>query len=205
MLGGKRKQEQRFLSAKEQLLKLPGVHISQVLNVQDVTDLAQRLGFGFRTRIFSPWVTLWTFLWQVLSLDHSCREAVMRLHGVRLGRGLPECSTDTGAYCRARRRLSYDLIVLLFRRVAQRLHDALPDESLLWCGRRVKIVDGSTVSMPDTPANQARFPQQRAQKPGLGFPIARLVALFLRYLRTGLLEQWCHFGYRHVCVSRQRE
>lgn len=129
----------------------------------------------------------------------------MRLHGVRLGRGLPECSPDTGAYCRARRRLSYDLIVLLFRRVAQRLHDALPDESLLWCERRVKIVDGSTVSMPDTPANQARFPQQRAQKPGLGFPIARLVALFLRYLRTGLLEQWCHFGYRHVCVSRQRE
>lgn len=67
---------------------------------------------------------------------------------------------------------------MLFRRVAQRLHDRLADGALLWCGRRVKIVDGSTVSMPDTAANQARFPQQSGQKAGLGFPIARLVAIF---------------------------
>lgn len=153
------------------------MQISQVLDVEEVMDVTRALGIRYRTRMFSPWVTLWTFLWQVISPDHSCRGALMRLHHDQVSSGSQRCNTDTGAYCRARLRLSYDLIVGLYRRVAQRLHSRLTDESLLWCGRRVKIVDGSTVSMPDTPANQARFPQQRNQKKGLGFPIARLVAV----------------------------
>ena len=178
MPNGKPSQYTQFLSAKESLLKWPGLQLSQVLDVEEIIDAAQALGIRYRTRIFSPWVTLWTFLWQVISPDHSCREALMRLHSDQFACGSQLCNTDTGAYCRARMRLSYGLIVMLFRRVAQRLHDRLADGALLWCGRRVKIVDGSTVSMPDTAANQARFPQQSGQKAGLGFPIARLVAIF---------------------------
>ncbi len=159
-------------------MRLPGLQISQVLDVDAIIDAAQALGIRYRTRMFSPWVTLWTFLWQVLSADHSCREALMRLHSDQVSSGSELCNTDTGAYCKARLRLSYEFIVLLYRRVAQQLHDGPTDKSLLWCGRHVKIVDGSTVTMPDTPANQARFPQQRNQKRGLGFPIARLVAVF---------------------------
>lgn len=83
----------------------------------------------------------------------------------------------TGSYCRARQRLPLGLIVSLIGRVAERLFQRLSKEHL-WYGRRVKIVDGTTVSMPDTAANQARFPQLRSQKAGLGFPIARLVGVF---------------------------
>jgi hypothetical protein len=46
-----------------------------------------------------------------------------------------------------------------------------------WRGRRIKLVDGTTITMPDTPENQAVYPQQSGQEPGLGFPIARLVVL----------------------------
>jgi hypothetical protein len=53
----------------------------------------------------------------------------------------------------------------------------------LWHGRRVKVVDGTTLSMPDTPANQRAYPQPTVQEPGLGFPIARAVAVFC--LATG--------------------
>src|SRR6202012_4075508 len=63
------------------------------------------------------------------------------------------------------------------RSLGHELHDDLP-EDWLWCGRRVKVVDGTTVSMPDTEANQGEYPQSRSQKPGLGFPIARPVVVF---------------------------
>jgi hypothetical protein len=56
-------------------------------------------------RIFSPLATLWVFLGQVLSADHSCRAAVARLIAHRVARGQEACSPHTGAYCRARKRL----------------------------------------------------------------------------------------------------
>ncbi|MFQ6024836.1 MAG: transposase, partial [Acidiferrobacterales bacterium] len=84
---------------------------------------------------------------------------------------------NTGSYCKARIRLPEGAVVSLARQSGQRLCDLTP-EAWRWNGRRVKIVDGSTVSMPDTEANQEAYPQQRAQQPGLGFPIARLVAVF---------------------------
>ena len=68
------------------------------------------------------------------------------------------------------------------RSLGRRLHDELP-EDWLWCGRRVKVVDGTTVSMPDTAANQREYPQSPSQEPGLGFPIARMVVVFC--LATG--------------------
>src|SRR2546423_13681710 len=57
---------------------------------------------GWLDRIFSPLVTLWAFLGQVLSADHSCRAAVARLIAHRLSRGQRPRSAETGAYCQAR-------------------------------------------------------------------------------------------------------
>jgi len=127
--------------------------------------------------VFSPFVTLWMFVWQALSPGASCREAVLRLLSYRQSRGMMIISARTGAYCRARGRLSIHLVVALMTRVAEKLHTR-ESPSARWLGRRVKIVDGTTVSMPDTAANQCRFPQQSSQKPGLGFPIARLLGVF---------------------------
>jgi hypothetical protein len=131
---------------------------------------------GWLDRIFSPLVTLWVFLGQVLSADHSCRAAVARLIAHRLARGQAPCSPQTGAYCQARQRLPESF----FSDVACSVGRALDDKAerrWLWKGRRVYLFDGTTVTMPDTPENQAAYPQVYNQKPGLGFPIARLGAL----------------------------
>jgi hypothetical protein len=135
-----------------------------------------------RDRIFTPMVTLAAFLGQVLSEDHSCQAAVDRLIAWRAARGLPPCSADTGGYCKARQRLPETLLPRLVRDTADRLGDAAPD-GWLFHGRRVVLADGSSVSMPDTPANQRTYPQPRQQKPGCGFPVARVVVLIA--LATG--------------------
>jgi hypothetical protein len=130
----------------------------------------------FRDRIFNPLVTLWTFLTQVLSQDHSCREAVLRLIAFLVSEGRPKCSPDTGSYCAARKRLPASFPAKLVRKTGEALEEKAPPE-WLWKGRTVHLVDGSTCSMPDTPANQEVFPQSSSQKPGLGFPLTRIVAI----------------------------
>src|SRR5262245_28981568 len=131
---------------------------------------------GWLDRIFSPLVTLWVFLGQVLSADHSCRAAVARLIAHRLARGQRPCSARTGAYCQARKRLPEAFFATVACSVGRALDDRA-ERGWLWQGRRVYLFDGTTVTMPDTPANQAAYPQVYNQKPGLGFPIARLGAL----------------------------
>src|SRR5262245_40553760 len=131
---------------------------------------------GWLDRIFSPLVTLWVFLGQVLSADHSCRAAVARLLAHRLARGQGWCSPRTGAYCQARRRLPESFFADVACSVGRRLDDQA-ERRWLWQGRRVYLFDGTTVTMPDTPEHQAAYPQVDNQKPGLGFPIARLGAL----------------------------
>jgi len=131
---------------------------------------------GWLDRVFSPLVTLWVFLGQVLSADHSCRAAVARLIAHRLARGQAPCSPRTGAYCQARQRLPESFFADVACAVGRAL-DEKAERRWLWQGRRVYLFDGTTVTMPDTPANQAAYPQVYNQKPGLGFPIARLGAL----------------------------
>jgi hypothetical protein len=128
-------------------------------------------------RIFSPLVTLWVFLGQVLSADHSCRAAVARLIAYRLARGHNPCSGATGAYCQARKRLPEKFFAAVARRTGRAL-DAKVESPWLWKRRRVYIYDGSSVTMPDTPENQAEYPQPVVQRPGLGFPLARMAAVF---------------------------
>ena len=127
--------------------------------------------------IYTPAVTIWVFLSQCLSADHSCREAVARLIAWRLARGLRRCSADTGAYCTARESLPEDVCSRLMRETGRQVDAEGPPE-WRWLGHRVLDVDGSTLTMPDTPANQAEYPQVSGQKRGCGFPIARIVVVF---------------------------
>jgi len=127
--------------------------------------------------IYTPAVTVWVFLSQCLSPDHSCRDAVARLIAWRLAAGLSPCSADTGAYCTARGDLPEEAVHGLVRDTGRQVEDESP-ETWLWHGRKVRVVDGSTVTMPDTPENQAAYPQQKSQKPGCGFPIARILVIF---------------------------
>ena len=129
-----------------------------------------------RDRIFTPVVTLCTFLSQIHSDDPSCRAAVARLNATRVAQGLAPCSPLTGGYCKARQRLPETLLYGLVHQSGQRLQQQVPT-AWHWHGRAVKIVDGSGVSMPDTEANQQEYPQPGSQQPGLGFPVARLVVV----------------------------
>jgi len=127
--------------------------------------------------IYTPAITIWVFLSQCLSADHSCRDAVARLRAWQVALGLRPCSAETGAYCTARGNLPHQAIHQLIRDTGMEADD-LADEDWLWQRRRVRVVDGSTITMPDTPANQAEYPQQKNQAPGCGFPIARIVVIF---------------------------
>jgi len=116
------------------------------------------------------------FVSQSLNSDRSCQQIVNQAAVQRLLKGLPVCSTHTGGYCRARQRLPLDLVSGLAIHVGRQIDQQVPDR---WCwrGRRVRLVDGTTVTMPDTSANQATYPKHGGQKPGLGFPICRIVGI----------------------------
>jgi hypothetical protein len=153
-----------------------GLPFSDVLPAEAIRDALGTLAVTWRDRLFTPVVTLWLFLSQVLGKDHSCLSAVARLLAYRAGRGLAPCSARTGSYCKARQRLPESLPAQLVRHSGADLHGQAPP-AWLWRGRPVKIVDGTGVSLPDTPANQKAYPQPGGQKPGLGFPMMRLVVL----------------------------
>jgi hypothetical protein len=141
----------------------------------------------YRERIYPPLVTLTLFIEQVLGADHSCQDAVARGLSARVALGQSACSLNTGPYCKARARLPLSLIARLAREVGQRLCAEQP-AAWRWRGREVKLIDGTTASMPDTSANQTCFPQSGGQQRGLGFPVARLVAIVS--LSTGAVIEW---------------
>jgi hypothetical protein len=117
---------------------------------------------SFRDRLFSPVVTLWLFLAQVLDADPCCRAAVARWCAWRAARRLPPCSPDPSAFCKARGRLPEGVLRRLTRVTGRRLHSHLP-APWLWQGHPLKVVDGSTSSLPDTEANQLQCPTPRSR------------------------------------------
>lgn len=144
-------------------------------------------GGRWRNRIYGPLVTLKLFLEQVLSADQSCQDAVARGLSERVALDQAPCSVNSASYCEARKRLPLGLSVRLAKEVGARLCTGQPS-AWRWRDREVKLVDGTTVSVPDTAQNQARFPQSREQKPGLGFPLARVVAIVS--LSCGAVLDW---------------
>jgi len=124
---------------------------------------------GFRNRTFPLPVVFWAFLCQILA-DGSCRHAVSSVQSLLSRKGKAICSPSTAAYCKARVRIPIRLLLKIHRRLVAGM-----------CPRRLPrtfVIDGTTISMPDTPANQAAWPQSRSQEEGCGFPIMRLVGLF---------------------------
>jgi hypothetical protein len=169
--------QQQLSFLRRQFLQDGDLPFSNVLSAGTVTQALTAINVCWLDRIYSPLVTLWVFLGQVLSADHSCRAAVARLIAYRLSRGQSPCSAETGAYCQARRRLPEEFFSNVARQTGRALETAI-DPQWLWKQRRVYAFDGSTVSMPDTAENQRAYPQNVAQQPGLGFPIARIAAVF---------------------------
>ena len=104
----------------------PGLPFADLLPEDDVQQALRDQNISFRERIFSPLVTLWVFLSQLLDPDQSCRNAVARLLAYRVGQGLPPCSANTAAYCKAKQRLPEGLLESLTHSTGQRLHQQAP-------------------------------------------------------------------------------
>jgi Transposase DDE domain len=164
-------------SCRRQMHRASALPIANLLSAADVDEAVAAEGCAFRDRVFTPLITVWVFLGQVLDPDHSCRQAVLRFVAWLAAHGLRCCSSGTAAYCKARARLPEGVLARLVRRTGRKLEGQTPRD-WHWHGRRVRIGDGTTASMPDTMANQKAYPQSRTQKRGVGFPIVRLVVIF---------------------------
>jgi hypothetical protein len=150
-----------------------------VLTAERIQEIAcqEQVAFGTAdSDIYSVPVTLWAFLSQCTSPAKSCLAAVARVMVLLSTLGRQACGAGTGAYCKARRKLSEGFLKRLACTVGGEVEDQAPD-AWRWHGRRVVLIDGSTLSMPDTPANQRAYPQSRSQRPGVGFPLLRWVTL----------------------------
>lgn len=129
-----------------------------------------------RRTIFSKENTFWAFLGQVLDADGGCKEVVRKLQSYASLKGIKIPSSSTASYCTARKKLDEQTLCNIFQHTAVK-GDKSSKTGLL-SNRRVVVVDGTGLSMPDTPENQAVWPQSAAQKPGCGFPSARVCACF---------------------------
>jgi hypothetical protein len=147
-------------------------------------------GTNSRERIFSVRRTFFGFLYQVLNPDCPCREVVRQIQALFALHQDGDVDEGTGGYCQARRRLPWDILPRLRCAAAAQAQKARQ----LWRGLCVKVVDGTTTSLPDTDKNQRAYPQPGSQKPGCGFPLLRLVGVFS--LSTGALLDYAR-GDKH--------
>lgn len=183
---------QQILSFKRTVLQLPHLPFSDILSA----DLLKQLISASprkRNRIFTPLVTLKAFISQVLSADGSCRQAVSQVFAERVGQGKKANSICTSSYCKARDDLPLEPLIHAVKETGKTLHQQA-HASWCWKGHNTLIVDGTTVLMADTADNQKAFPQQTCQKPGLGFPIARIVGLIS--LSTGSVVSYAKGAFQ---------
>jgi len=171
----------QFRLVLSSLLQAPGLPFTDVLTEAEIEEAFDEDESWFAREegeVFTPPLTVWAFLSQVLHKDEqrSCLAAVSRIIVLLVALGREPCANNSGGYCKARGKLPETVLERLTTQLADGCEKQVP-EDWLWKGRHVKLADGTTVSMPDTEANQKAYPQQASQAKGLGFPIARMVVL----------------------------
>ncbi len=157
----------------------PGHRFLDLLPEPQLAHIAAAEGVAFAHDpgdVYTPAVTLWAFLTQVLSASKSCTAAVARVLVLMALLERPVPSAHTGGYCKARAKLPAPFLRRLTTTVANAVEDQAP-ACWRWHGRRVLLADGFEVTLEDTEANQQAYPQPSAQQPGLGFPMMRVVVL----------------------------
>jgi Transposase DDE domain len=139
-----------------------------LLQPDAILAVCREIGYtGWRDRVLTPVTTMQLFLLQILHGNTACSH-LPHLSGLRF---------TAAAYCQARARLPIRFFDLLLQRFSRAVQRSAVDDGR-WHGHRTFLVDGSGCSMPDTPALQEAFGQPNVQRPGCGFPVARLLGLF---------------------------
>ena len=169
----------KFQQVVDAFLSAPGLPFANILSAERIERIFAKHGclFGMHG-VYTTAIMVWSFLSQVLrdGKEASCQAAVARAVSYCEQAGLDAPTEDTGDYCRARAKLSEAALHGVSNEVAEEMEQAA-DETWLWKGLHAKLVDGFTFTMPDTPENKARYPHPKTQKPGVGLPIARAVAI----------------------------
>lgn len=173
---------------KEQFCQSLGLPWQDILPASRLNQLLEEEGIAYRTRLYTPVVTLWAMIHQALSPDKSLRNTLKCMSTWLIAAGEVAPSADTGAYSKARGRLSETLLQRLVPETAEALEQQVPAVHY-WCARPVKVFDGTTVLMADSAANQSAYPQHGNQAAGCGFPLARVVVFFC--LITGAVVSAC--------------
>lgn len=188
----------RFASSTlSELVELFGnkIHLPEVPPLRQVPKGKKvRDEYESRDRIFNQWRTFWLFLAQVFTLGQTCNEALKKAQVWIWREAKKIISSNTSAYCQSRNRLNPVYLDEIHQRVVEQTERRIPSKCL-WYGKHVKVVDGSSVSMPDTEENQQLYPQPSSQKKGCGFPVMRIVAIFS--LVTGIMLA-CRKGSLHI-------
>ena len=167
--------------------------LPDVLPDADVRDAFADVDFGSAAdALWTPALTLWAFLGQVLGADKSCRQAVANVV-LAFALTIEPTDLDTAGYCRVRAKLPAPVIRRLCLRLGHNLEQHAP-AAWLWHGRHVKMVDGSTSKLPDTAKNRAAFPQPNSQKAGLGLPVIRWVVIIA--LATAAMQGFAYGPYQ---------
>lgn len=151
-----------------------------------------------RERPYSLRRTFWCFIWQMLNFNTSCREVVRQLQAMLSLHNIFNLDEGNSAYIQARQRIPAAIMRKALQDSARAVGLLVAPTTFLR-GRALKAIDGSTLTMPDTPENQAQYPQPTTQKPGCGFPIMRLSVLFC--LRSGAVLQSVEGNY---CQNEMR-
>jgi len=179
-----------------------GLPFAQVLSEREIQQVLDDQNVRYRQVLYTPIVVLWAWISQVVDPDKSLSHAVKRITTWLATSGETIPSSDTGGYSKARKRLPFAVLPPLLAHTANALHGSLLPEQL-WCGRRVKAFDGTGIQMSDTAKNQAEYPQLSSQKPGCGFPIAKLVVWFCVTTGAVLDAAMASFNTSEWQLSRQ--
>jgi len=169
---------------EEKFSEAQGLPFAEALSEKEIREVLEEENIKYRKRIYTPMIVIWAFFSQILDGDCSCRKVAARVLAFLVSQGEPIWHASRSGYCHAKKRLKTNVFVRLVRKIGQETSNKANPEQL-WCGRKVKVFDGSSLLMEDTPQNQKQFPQWVNAKPGCGFPIARWAAMFC--LTTGVV------------------
>jgi len=171
----------------------PAARLAQAvasLRAYTLTQLEQRFGATLppglldkapntRDRVYTQARVFWCFLGQCLNPGTACREIVRQIQALLTLWGGPKVSDSDGAYCLARQRLPLSVLAKALDSTAKAAQQAAPPLAQGFLqGRSLKVIDATTVAMPDTKKNRQAYPKSHSSHDGIGFPLARVLVLF---------------------------
>lgn len=181
--------------------------LSGLVSQKSVQDACSQEGYRGQASLYTPITTILTFLAQLLNADGSCQQAVDGLIAERVAGGKGRCSADTSGYCKARSRLPEEVFWRLARQSGQQVAQGA-EEGWLWLGHRVRVADGSTLQIADTAKNRKEYPLQKNLKPGLHYPVVRILVVFCLAVGTVLDAAICPYkgkGTGETAMVREME